>query len=258
MELVMNIPAGLFPQPLVNHLGAHSRLDALLSLPEISSAKGIELRRFDGAEPYHVKLDAHGLTLTLQCINPGDAQDQQKWGLHGLTLSAHLARGGWLEGKQPALLKADDVLTLFNVAPNDEQLLNAHPMLCFALEGAGNQPCSVVVRFDDRGKGLKTLSLVRMGEWREASFVEATESKPATETKQPAEAAKRTVICRSGESVPEAGVWEARLPSDHPQAKVFSEAPHRFVFKRNGDAMGTLGLPPFDEAMVVWTWLRSR
>lgn len=254
----MNIPAGLFPQPLVNHLGAYSSLDSLLASPEISSSKGIELRRFDDAQPYHVELEAHGLTLTLQCMKPGEVHDQQKWGLHGLTLNAHSARGSWLEGRRPALMTADDVLTLFNVALDDEQLLNVHPMLCFAVEGAGNQSWSVIARFDECGKGLKTLSLLRVGEWREASSVEATESIPAAGSKQLAATALQAITCRSGEPAPETGVWEARLPSDHQQAKVFSEAPHRFIFKRHGDAMGTLGLPPLDEAMVVWIWLRSR
>jgi hypothetical protein len=259
MELEMSIPEGLFPQPLVNHLGAYSRLDSLLALPEISSSKGIELCRFDEEEPYHVELEAHGMTLTLQCINPEALHEQQKWGLQGLTLNARAASGQWLEGRKPALMKANDVLDLFQIAPEDEKLLNMHPMLCFAMAGPSNQSWSLVARFEQRGAMLTTLSLMRVGEWREMPLAEGAPAITTLEHKPTTTQPTMSVItCRSGEPAPETGVWEGRLPPDHPQTKVFDDVPHRFVFKRHGDPMGPLGLPPFDEAMVVWTWLRSQ
>ncbi|WP_237736730.1 hypothetical protein [Delftia acidovorans] len=38
---------------------------------------------------------------------------------------------------------------------------------------------------------------------------------------------------------------------------MLADAPHGFVFKHAGDAMDVLGFAPFDEATVIWTWVRA-
>ena len=152
------------PQSLLHHLGAFSRLDTLAELPQVPVALNT-LRQSSSGEPYHVSLDAQGLTLTLQCINPTAQPEEQLWGLHGITLDAAGWGGGWPAGLNPHEATAADLVALF--APNPEEVMNLHPMLCFAVEGMGGQASSVLAVFDSQSKKLSTFSLLRVGEWRE-------------------------------------------------------------------------------------------
>lgn len=161
----MNILVKLFPEALVNHLGAYSRLDSLLALPEVSSANGIDLGRSDQADFYRVELVAHGLTLTLQCMNPTAQPGEQTWGLHSMTLNAATWDGDWPPGLNPHKATASDVVAAF--APNPEEVVNMPPMLCFAVEGVASQTWSVMAIFDGSSKKLSSFSLIRVGEWRE-------------------------------------------------------------------------------------------
>jgi len=64
--------------------------------------------------------------------------------------------------------------------------------------------------------------------------------------------------CRAGEPAPEAGVYEAKLPSDHPDARYYNTSPMRFALGKKGHPMTRLGVVPReDEALVVWTWIRA-
>ena len=154
------------PQHLLHHLGAFSRLETLAELPPISaSAAQSTLHQSSSGEPYHVSLNAQGLTLTLQCINPTGQPEEQLWGLHGITLDAASWGGGWPAGLNPHETNADDLVALF--APNPEEVMNLHPMLCFAIEGLGGQTCSVLAVFDSQSKKLSSFNLLRVGEWRE-------------------------------------------------------------------------------------------
>jgi hypothetical protein len=151
------------PQSLLNHLGASSRLDTLSDLPQLPVPLNI-LRRHKGADLYHVAINPQGLTLTLQCTNPNAQPDEQLWGLHGITLNAATWNGGWPTGLNPQEATAEDVLTLF--APNPEEVMNLHPMLCFAIEGMAGQTWSVMAMFDSATKKLSTFGLIRVGDWR--------------------------------------------------------------------------------------------
>ena len=51
--------------------------------------------------------------------------------------------------------------------PNPEEVMNMHPMLCFAVEGMAGQTWSVMVMFDAASKKLSTFGLIRVGQWRE-------------------------------------------------------------------------------------------
>ena len=151
------------PQPLLHHLGATSRLDTLAALPQVAIPLAT-LRQHTQGESYHVGHDAHGLTLTLQCINPTAAPEEHQWGLHGITLDAASWNGGWPVGLNPQTATAHDVLALF--APNPDEVVNLHPMLCFAIEGVDGQACSVMALFDPTGHTLNTLGFIRVGPWR--------------------------------------------------------------------------------------------
>lgn len=153
------------PSPLLlNHLGACSRLDTLAELPQVTVPLNT-LRQHKSGEPYHVAIGASGLTLTLQCTNPNAQPDEHQWGLHGITLNAATWDGGWPTGLNPQEATADDVVTLF--APNPQEVVNMHPMLCFAVEGIASQTWSVMAMFDAESKKLSSFSLLRVGEWRE-------------------------------------------------------------------------------------------
>ena len=117
----------------------------------------------------------------------------------------------------------------------------------------GGQTWGVVATCDQQNR-LSTFSLVHSGDWREASPIPQPDQASAAPVETPT---RRSLTCRSGARTPASGIWEGRLPAGHPQAPMLAEAPHRFVFKRAGDARADLGLAPFDEATVVWTWLRA-
>jgi hypothetical protein len=148
---------------LLNHLGACSRLDTLAEMPGVTIPLST-LRQYENGELYHVALNAHGVTLTLQCTNPDVQPEEHQWGLHGITLNAATWDGGWPTGLNPHEATADDVMALF--APNPEEVANMHPMLCFALEGLAGQTWSVMAMFEAEGKKLSSFTLLRVGEWR--------------------------------------------------------------------------------------------
>ncbi|XVJ69655.1 MAG: hypothetical protein HEQ39_08370 [Rhizobacter sp.] len=152
------------PITLLNHLGACSRLDTLIESPQVTVPSST-LRQHQRSEPYHVAIDAQGVTLTLQCTNPNVQPDEHLWGLHGITLSASTWNSGWPTGLNPREATADDVLALFT--PNPEEVMNMDPMLCFAIEGVAGQTWSVMAMFDASGKKLSSFSLIRVGEWRQ-------------------------------------------------------------------------------------------
>lgn len=83
--------------------------------------------------------------------------------LHGITLNASTWDGGWPTGLNPQTATADDVVAAFT--PNPEEVMNMHPMLCFAVEGMAGQTWSVMAMFDAGSKKLSTFSLIRVGEW---------------------------------------------------------------------------------------------
>lgn len=139
------------------------------------------------------------------------------------------------------------------LSPSPDEVMHMRPMLCFPIEGKGGQTWGAVATFDPQNK-LSTFSLVHSGDWREAAPIPQTEQASAAPGEIPT---RRSLTCRSAARAPESGIWEGRLPAGHPQAQMLAEAPHRFVFKRAGDAMADLGLAPFDKATVVWTWLRA-
>ena len=160
----MNKNLAFLPPLLLNHLGASSGLDTLTELQQVAVPLST-LRQHKNGEQYHVAIDAHGLTMTLQCTNPNAQPEEHLWGLHGITLSASTWDGGWPTALNPHEATANDVVALF--APNPEEVMNLHPMLCFAIEGLGGQTCSVLAVFDSQSKKLSTFSLLRVGEWRE-------------------------------------------------------------------------------------------
>lgn len=98
-----------------------------------------------------------------------------------------------------------------------------------------------------------------VGDWRTAAPV--PEAPPPDAHAAPQDLDPRdgpTPACRSGMRTPKTGVWEGRLPALRPPARMFAQAPHRFLLKQAGEPMGALGLPPQDDAQVVWKWLRGR
>ena len=152
------------PQLLMNHVGACSRLETLSDLPQVTVPLST-LRQHKSGDPYHVAIEAHGLTLTLQCTNPTAQPEDHQWGLHGITLNATTWDGGWPIGLNPHEATADDVVAVFT--PNPEEVMNMHPMLCFAVEGVAGQTWSVMAMFDAASKKLSTFGLIRVGQWRE-------------------------------------------------------------------------------------------
>jgi hypothetical protein len=152
------------PQALLAHLGAYSRLNTLIELPQVASVSLGALCQHTSTDPYHVGIGPHGLTLTLQCINPTAPPEEHTWGLHGFTLDSAAWNGGWPAGLNPHEATASDVLAVF--APNPEEVMNMNPMLCFAVEGMAGQTWSVMAMFDATSKKLSSFSLIRVGEWR--------------------------------------------------------------------------------------------
>jgi hypothetical protein len=151
------------PSLLLNHLGACSRLDTLTESAHVATSLNA-LRLHKSSEPYHVAINPQGVTLTLQCTNPQAQPDEHLWGLHGITLNAAAWDGGWPAGLSPKEATAADVIALF--APDPEEVMNMHPMLCFAVEGLAGQTWSVMAMFEAEGKKLSSFSLIRVGEWR--------------------------------------------------------------------------------------------
>ena len=151
------------PTALFEHLGALSRLERLVEIPQVAVSLST-LRQHRSGDPYHVAVQAKGLTLTLQCVTPNAPPEKHQWGLHGITLNAATWDGGWPTGLNPHEATADKVMASF--APNPEEVANMHPMLCFAIEGVAGQTWSVMAMFEAEGKKLSSFSLIRVGEWR--------------------------------------------------------------------------------------------
>ncbi len=152
------------PRPLLNHLGAYSRLHTLMELPQVTVPLDV-MRQQKKGEPYRVNIDAHGLTLTLQCTNPKAEPDKHQWGLHGITLNVSTWDADWPTGLNPHEANIDDVMSPF--APDSQEVFNMPPMLCFPIQGIADQTWSVVAEFDEQTDKLKTFTLLRIGEWRE-------------------------------------------------------------------------------------------
>lgn len=159
----MHSSLAFIPEPLLQHLGAYSRLDDLISVPQITIPLH-DLRQHKGSEPYHVKIAEHGLTLTLQCINPTASAEQQFWGLLGISLDSSTWSGNWPVEIDPLEATASQLITLF--LPNEEETMNMHPMLCFGVEGLSSQTWSITAIFNATTRKLRTLSLTRVGDWR--------------------------------------------------------------------------------------------
>lgn len=247
----MNGKMSELPKALTEQLGTQSRLEWLLLLPELESVSSDAIFQHLNEGTYHRSSAENGLTLALQCLNSLAAEEDLKWGMQSFTLDAYSWQGPWFKNTKPRDIEPGSLMQLLN--PSPDEVMHMHPMLCFPIEGKGGQTWGVVAIFDQQNK-LSTFSLVHSGDWREAAPIPQPEHPIAVPVEAPA---RRSLTCRSGARTPESGIWEGRLPSDHPRAQMLADAPHRFVFKRAGDAMAELGLAPFDEATVVWTWLRA-
>ena len=247
------------PLPLTEQLGTRSRLEWLQRLPQVQGVAHDMLFRARDAEPYLLNAEDKGLTLVLQCLDPTLPANECQWGFQGFTLDATTWNGPWFDEAGPSKARAETLIE--QLAETTEEVMHQHPMLCFAVRGKGGQTWSVVATFDYQSKYLNTVSMTRVGDWREAATVpKAPHSDEGADTvAQESDSREgQALVCQSGARAPKTGVWEGRLPTLHAQAGLFAQAPHRFVFKQAGDPMGTLGLPPQDEAQVVWTWLRGQ
>ena len=248
------------PSPLTEQLGTRSRLEWLQRLPEVQGMARDMLFRARDAEPYLLHAEDHGLTLVLQCLDAAAPEGERQWGFQGFTLDASAWRGPWFDKEGPRQARAETLIEQLTDSP--DEVMHQHPMLCFAVLGQGGQTWSVVATFDYGTRYLQTFTLTRVGDWRTAAPVpEAPPADAHAAPQEPDPLDGPAPACRSGMLTPKTGVWEGRLPALHAlhvQARMFAQAPHRFVFKQAGEPMGALGLPPQDEAQVVWMWLRGR
>lgn len=251
----MNRKIESLPIQFLSELGTCGLLEWLPTLPELENIPRGLIFQTHESRPYYLQAEGYGLTLTLQYLNPLASAEEKKWGFQGFTLDASW-KGAWFPNLSIRETRADTLIPL--LATSTDEVMHQHPMLCFEVQGMGDQAWSVVATFDTPQKTLNTFSLVRVGDWREAPTTIAHQDAIASEAVAQTNCTGEALTCLSGAKTPATGVWEAGLPPAHPQARMFGQAPHRFVFKRAGDAMGTLGLPSFDEAMVVWIWRRSR
>lgn len=251
----MNNQLEALPLPLLTQLGTQSRLEWLLTLPELGGTPCSVLFQNNEGNPYHINAEAYGLTLALQCINPSASDEKQRWGVRSFTLNAAAWSGSWFEHRGFHQTRADHLIEW--LAESADEVMHQHPMLCFPVQGMDGQSWSVIATFESRQKTLDTFSLVCVGDWRKAPPFTQQQTTTIVELKQPMRSAG-PLTCLSGAPTPETGVWEGKLPATHAQAQILAQAPHRFAFKRAGDSMGVLGLPAPDEALVTWTWLQSR
>lgn len=153
------------PSLLLTHLGAHSQLDDLATLPQFVEA-GVTanaLRKGKDSQPYHFNLDSQGISVMLQCMNPEAKPEARTWGLQGFTLKAGEWKGDWPTGLDIHEATANDLVAVLAAKP--EETMNMPPMLCFTVEGIAGQAWSVMAIFDSSGK-LDTFSLLRVGPWR--------------------------------------------------------------------------------------------
>lgn len=255
MRHAMNKQIEILPLPLLAQLGTQSRLEWLLTLPELQNIPHSVLFQSREGSLYLINAQEYGLTLALQCLNPSDSHEAQRWGFRSFTLDGAAWSGPWFGNLKFRQTHAHHLIQW--LAEAEDEVMHQHPMLCFPIRGTSDQVWSVIAAFDAQQKTLDTFSLVCVGDWREAPPLAQQHATTIGELKQPMRPAG-SLTCLSGAPTPETGVWEGKLPATHAQARILAQAPHRFAFKRAGDAMGVLGLPAPDEALVTWTWLQSR
>lgn len=263
----MNPHLQSLPHALLAQLGAAGQLQWLRQTPAtqpqqtdtladiLSNIPTELLCQSSHDQPYPLHHSEQGLSLTLQCLNPTASPQELRWGLHSFMIHAQTWQGPWFEGIKPAQTTARELMD--RLAEKEEDIAHQGPVLCMAVTGLHAQAWSAAAVWDEATGELDSFSLIRVGEWREEDPV------PETAAQQPAEQERAQAqrpearTCRSGQPTPAHGVWEASLPKHHPQAALYAQAPHRFVYRRAGDAMGVLGLPAEQEAWVTWRWVRA-
>lgn len=157
------------PQSLLGALGRSNRQD-LLANGLASMTPPVQLRQHRDGQLYPVRVETHGLDLMVQCTNPEADETLRLWGLHSLTLHTaasdpiHYWPFAWPEGLDPDTSKAADLAQLFGVG-SDESALVTPTMACFSVPGFGGLTWSMVCMFDPQTERLKTLSLIRSGDW---------------------------------------------------------------------------------------------
>lgn len=242
------------PEFLLSNLGCASQHPYLSDRLVAQGLSSNSLLQVSGGRSYPVQIPGLGMSLILQCLNPHAVQACLLWGLHAISLhgSAHQERSCWPGGLTPRQSTAEDVVQCFGLS--EETALLTPELVCFSQAGDPISPWAVQCEFDLHSKTLHTLSLIRTGDWVIASTL------PPWPVIKPVQAPDESepVTCRSGQPVPQTGIWEANLPAGHPKSQVIAHAPHRYAYRRAGESMVTLGLAAFDEAQVIWTWLRQR
>ncbi|GKS95367.1 hypothetical protein [Acidovorax sp. SUPP2825] len=172
------MPSRFHPLPdlLLRSIGRYNRQHLLNRVLRSLDPPVLDLRQGHGTDPYPVGVESQGLDLMLQCMDPSLPEKEQLWGLHALTFHTPLSRPGkpwqgeWPQGLEVATATAGDVVAL--LADKDDEAVLALPgMACFRVPGFDGQTWAVQCVFDGPGKTLKTLSLVRTGEWVGASLL---------------------------------------------------------------------------------------
>ena len=256
----------ILPPPLLAQLGAAGQLQWLRQPPLAPDAqpplKGILtdipaelLCQSTHDQPYPLHHSEQGLSLTLQCLNPTASPPERRWGLHSFMIHAQVWQGPWFEGIKPAQTTAQELIE--RLGETEEEIAHQGPVLCMGVTGLHGQAWSAVAVWDEATGELDTFCLIRVGDWREEDPVPETAAQQPQQPAAQEELAPQARTCRSGQPTPAHGVWEASLPEHHPQAALYAQAPHRFVYRRAGDAMGVLGLPAEQEAWVTWRWVRA-
>jgi len=249
---------GDVPEFLLRTLGTASTHHYLAEYLEAGDPKLMGLLCVGHDDFYPVTSQGLGLTLMIQDIDYRAPPSTRFWGLHSISLHSSNAstkvtwRGAWPGGLDPIQATANDVVQCFQLT--EEAALISPELVCFTYPGRHDSPWAVQCEFDLFSKTLHTLSLIRTGDWLMASML------PPWPVIEPAQtpAQIEPVTCRSGQLVPLTGVWQADLPAGHPKHQVIAQAPHRYVYRRVDEPMVTMGLLPFDESQVLWTWLRKQ
>ncbi|MDA8522639.1 hypothetical protein [Acidovorax sp. NCPPB 4044] len=172
------------PDMLLRNLGRYSRQEALQQALMSLHPPVRDLRQGHGTDPYHVGVESLGLDLMLQCMDPGLPDQGRLWGLHALTFHAPLSRpanpwkGEWPQGLDAATATSRDIVALL-ADQDDEAVLELPTMACFLAPGFDGQTWAVQCAFGGPAKTLKTLSLVRTGDWVGASWLPAGHARSA-------------------------------------------------------------------------------
>ncbi len=263
--LKLNPHLQTLPSPLLAQLGAAGQLQWLRQRPHVPQAPDAQPQLTDipaellcqntHDQPYPLHHSEQGLSLTLQCLNPTASPPERRWGLHSFMIHAQVWQGPWFEGIKPAQTTAQELIE--RLGETEEEIAHQGPVLCMGVTGLHGQAWSAVAVWDEATGELDTFCLIRVGDWREEDPVPETAAQQPQQPAAQEELAPQARTCRSGQPTPAHGVWEASLPEHHPQAALYAQAPHRFVYRRAGDAMGVLGLPAEQEAWVTWRWVRA-